>query len=402
MTNKILFSSDQSKLRISFMITCLSIIFFNNTLCSASDDQNIEANLVEILENIYSNKNENALKKAEKLTKTYPNFALGHLIMGDLLYSQFNSLERLGIDQLPGSKVTKLIEEAIARIRRHYRNDLSTLIPNYLLKITEKYPHILVIDTSSSTMFIYKNLGDNFEYVTNFYVSIGKKGVKKLREGDKKTPLGIYRVTREISATSLSDFYGAGAFPINYPNKWDQINGYGGYGIWLHGSPWSTYSRPPQASDGCIVLNNDDFKKLGEYIDTNGTPVIISEKIEWNTAGKNKIRMETLLTKVEKWKADWESLNTEKYLTNYSKLFTDGKRNFQDWAKRKKEINSRKKWIKVEITDLSITPYPSEKNLVAITFTQYYNSSNLNDRMSKIQYWSKDSDEWKIIYEGKN
>ena len=112
--------------------------------------------------------------------------------------------------------------------------------------------------------------------------------------------------------------------------------------------------------------------------------------------------MKTLLTKVEKWKADWESLDTEEYLTNYSNLFTDGKRNFQDWAKRKKEINSRKKWIKVEIADLSITPYPSEKNLVAITFTQYYNSNNLNDRMSKIQYWSKDSDEWKIIYEGKN
>jgi murein L,D-transpeptidase YafK len=63
----------------------------------------------------------------------------------------------------------------------------------------------------------------------------------------------------------LTDFYGSGAFPINYPNEWDRIRGRNGYGIWLHGTPRDTYSRPPRASDGCIVLSNEDLD-LHSYV----------------------------------------------------------------------------------------------------------------------------------------
>src|SRR3546814_8483534 len=48
----------------------------------------------------------------------------------------------------------------------------------------------------------------------------------------------------------LPDFYGDGAYPLNYPNEWDKHEGRKGYGIWLHGTPSTTYSRPPRASDG--------------------------------------------------------------------------------------------------------------------------------------------------------
>ena len=35
------------------------------------------------------------------------------------------------------------------------------------------------------------------------------------------------------------------------------------------------YSRPPFATDGCIALANEDFRKLGKYVDVNRTPVVM-------------------------------------------------------------------------------------------------------------------------------
>ena len=79
----------------------------------------------------------------------------------------------------------------------------------------------------------------------------------------------------------LTDFYGRGAFPINYPNEWDKRNGRSGFGIWLHGTPSDTYSRPPRASDGCVVLANPDMDRVGATLQVGITPVIISNTVEW-------------------------------------------------------------------------------------------------------------------------
>ena len=83
--------------------------------------------------------------------------------------------------------------------------------------------------------------------------------------------------TRIVSSKEkLPDFYGPGAFPISYPNEWDKLHRRNGYGIWLHGTPSETYSRPPRATDGCVVLTNDDLRRLARYVDVGRTPVVIS------------------------------------------------------------------------------------------------------------------------------
>lgn len=38
--------------------------------------------------------------------------------------------------------------------------------------------------------------------------------------------------------------------------------------------------------------------------------------------------------------------------------------------------------------------------LVVVNFEQDYDSSNLSNRMKKRQYWIKQDNLWKIIYEG--
>ena len=55
-------------------------------------------------------------------------------------------------------------------------------------------------------------------------VSIGKNGTGKLAEGDLKTPIGVYQITSFIDDQKLDDFYGAGAYPMNFPNAWDRLS----------------------------------------------------------------------------------------------------------------------------------------------------------------------------------
>jgi murein L,D-transpeptidase YafK len=209
------------------------------------------------------------------------------------------------------------------------------------------------MDASRSTVFVFANTDTGPRYVADFYMTVGKNGTAKVREGDKKTPLGVYRVTGKMPSDRLTDFYGAGAFPLDYPNEWDQMHGRNGHGIWLHGTPFDTYSRPPRASDGCIVLANDDLKALEQYLQLGTTPVVITESIEWAPA-EDVARMRTeLRQQLERWRGDWESRDTELYLTHYSRRFSAN-----------------------------------------------YASSNLSNRMRKRQYWIKEDGRWRILFEG--
>ena len=75
--------------------------------------------------------------------------------------------------------------------------------------------------------------------------------------------------------------YGSGALTLDYPSPIDTWQKRTGSGIWLHGSPSSQYARAPTATDGCVVLANDDMTRLVQLGIQPETPVIIVEKLNW-------------------------------------------------------------------------------------------------------------------------
>jgi murein L,D-transpeptidase YafK len=198
----------------------------------------------------------------------------------------------------------------------------------------------------------------------------------------------------------LTDFYGTGAFPINYPNEWDRRQGRNGSGIWLHGTPSDTFSRPPLASDGCVVLTNRDLEAIRQRVQVGLTPVIISSGIEWvQPQAISGVRQE-LAGALEQWRRDWESLNTEKYLAHYSPTFRSGTQDYKAFAQQKRQVNAGKQWVKVKVDGLSMFLYPGKEKVAVVTFVQDYSSSNLQNRMRKRQYWIKEGSGWRIVHEG--
>jgi hypothetical protein len=160
--------------------------------------------------------------------------------------------------------------------------------------------------------------------------------------------------------------------------------------------PSDVYSRPPRASDGCIVLANADLESLGQYVQVGLTPVIIADEIEWSDAKALEAERRSLAAAVEQWRADWESRDTGRYLSHYSAKFSD----LEAWSAHKRKVNAGKRWIKVGLADVAMFRYPRQGDFVMVTFGQDYRSDSLSNVMRKRQYWVKEGARWKIIYEG--
>ena len=342
-----------------------------------------------------------ALGHIEALVRIRPNFRLAHLIKGDLLLANVRPLAALGAaPNAPAERVVGLRDEAIARLRAYRERPDADRIPRYLMQLRPEQKHAIVIDTGRSRLFLYQNDNGRPRIVGDFYISTGKRGALKLRAGDQKTPIGVYQVTSSLPRKKLSDFYGNGAFPINYPNEWDRRQGRNGHGIWLHGTPSDTYSRPPRSSDGCVVLSNSDLDALAQYLQIGLTPVIISEDVEWLNPDEWNAERKTFLSAIEQWRADWESLDIDRYLAHYARSFGANGQGLAAWSQHKRQVASGKSWIKVGVSNLGLFRSPGEEDLAVVTFDQNYRSNNLSNVMKKRQYWLQEGGRWRIIYEG--
>lgn len=357
--------------------------------------------LGEVIRDIEHRRTDDALKKVDALLLRYPNFRLAHLIRGDLLLARTRPLSAFGDSpEAPAEKLADLREEAIARLKAYRNRPPSNYVPRYLLQMEPDQKFAIVVDTQRSRLYIYQNDNGRPRFVADYYIAHGKFGAEKTREGDKRTPVGVYHVTANLPRQKLSDFYGSGAFPINYPNEWDRQQGRNGHGIWLHGTPSDTYSRPPRASDGCVVLTNQDLDTLSGYLQVGLTPVIISNTIEWLSLDDWASERTALNREIEAWRKDWESRDVDRYLAHYSRSFRNNEGDYGQWAQQKRLVAAGKSWVKVDLSKLSVFRNPGKQDMIVVTFEQDYRSNNLSNVLKKRQYWVKEGGRWKIIYEG--
>lgn len=360
-----------------------------------------EAMLIRALLDIRDSKFSSAFDHIDSLLVSNPNFRLAQLVKGDLLLARAHPINSIG-NASGGSaeQVAGLRDEARVRLVRSQITPSLELAPRYLLQLPQKEKLALVLDSTKSTLFVFENTGKVPRYVADYYVTIGKNGLEKLREGDKKTPVGVYHVVSRLPKDKLTDFYGSGAYPISYPNEWDQMRGRDGHGIWLHGTPRDTYSRPPRASDGCIVLANQDLETLAARLQIGSTPIVIADSIEWAKPDEVDSLRSDLASSIENWRRDWESRNTDAYLRHYARKFTSNGMNLAQWSAQKHLVNAGKSWIKVGVSDMSLLLYPGKEEMAVATFEQDYASSNLSNRMVKRQYWIRENNKWRIVFEG--
>jgi len=357
--------------------------------------------LLHALESLSEQQLDQAQGLIEQLVRETPDFRLAQLVYADILATRAGKFVGKGAGFVPEAELAGLEDEARRRWRHHVLQPGRERTPSNLVRIGENQPYVLVVDLDLSRMYVFANNAHPPRLLVDYYVSGGKSGPVKHREGDQRTPVGVYFIQGHIPGRNLPYYFGWGAFPLDYPNAWDRKQGRTGFGIWLHGNPTGVFSRPPQASDGCVTMHNEDLEKLASLLKAGSIPVVLAKSVEWvDPEGLQRFNAE-MSARLEQWRRDWESRDTQAYLRHYSRDFHGGDKDYAAWAKHKQRVISGKKEIRIRVHNLSIFRYPEEQGLVLAVFDQDYWSDNFQSKTLKHQYWRQEKDgQWRIVYEG--
>ncbi|WP_230412023.1 L,D-transpeptidase family protein [Undibacterium hunanense] len=357
--------------------------------------------LIDVYKSLAANNLQKAQSKIDALVEAYPHFQLAHLIQGDLLLMHTRPVASFGAGAAAQpDKLKDLRDEAAARIRSYRERPDPNLVPRVILQLRDDQKQAIVVDAQKSRLYVYENNAGQPKLTGDFYISQGKFGINKLKEGDQKTPIGVYYITSRLAGSKLPSFYGPGALPLNYPNEWDKINGRNGSGIWLHGMPPESFSRPPMASDGCVVLTNPDFLKIAAMVDIGKTPVIISEHVEFVNRTKWLADRNFAIKLLEDWRQDMESVNANRILGNYSRNFkTMQGDNLNTWFPKQQQSWDNWHNPSIRLKDVTHFRYPGKDELIVSTFTQETSNGKSRSAIRKRQYWLKEAARWRIVYE---
>lgn len=351
-----------------------------------------------------------ALQEAEQLTLQYPTFQLGQLLYADLLNISATQpqnesllmLEREGM----GTRLKELVLEAQRRLTHPSLAQVQGKRPAQLLMLGKEHPYLVVVDASTSRLYWFANKSlldgrTQLELISNTYASVGQNGVGKNKEGDGRTPLGVYFTQRNLPGRTLPDLFGVGAITLNYPNAIDLWRGRTGTGIWLHGTPSAQYTRAPLGTDGCVVVANPKMNEFLKLPDSRMTPVIIAEHMQWVDAQAPVPTEQALLqTAVQQWQqARTQASQNEAALRSfYSDRFErDGLDMSRWWAQL---LNVARMTPEADaLQTSSILFWKDQDDLAVVTFrhTQHPVWGNAGHWRT---YWVREPSGWKIVFEG--
>ena len=362
-----------------------------------------EARLIEVYKLLAQSQGRDALAKAENLVRDYPNFQLAQLVYGDLLSARVRPVHILG-DVPPN--LLKDAAPALAELRDESQMRLKALrerppqgsVPSQFLALSPRNKHAIAIDASRSRLYLFENRTTGLTLVADFYISVGKSGLEKNIEGDLRTPMGVYFITSNLDPKSLKNFYGSGALPLNYPNVLDSKRGKTGKGIWLHGTPPGQFSRPPQATDGCVVLANPDLDQIIRTVEVRTTPVVISQQLNWITQKVVRSESKAFEDALNAWQTAKSSGNVDRVLSFYSPDFNNNGQTLAEWTPTLRTELTKGRGRAIQLKDLSLLRWTDANDTMIVTFGEVAVGTVTGP--TKRQYWGRQGSRWKIFFEG--
>jgi murein L,D-transpeptidase YafK len=271
--------------------------------------------------------------------------------------------------------------------------DSHRLVPASLLKWpVQGSPYAVLVDKSKQEVLLYHR-DHPFEPMRTYSASTGENDGPKSKMNDRKTPEGIYFFTKAYVDRELAPIYGVRAFPIDYPNPIDKLEGKGGYGIWFHG-----LNKPLKATDtnGCVAFDNPNIDDLASYIKLDETPVIISQQIRMVEYEDVKKEAQELRQIIENWGTAWAGKEIDRYMSFYTSRFVSGAKNWNQYRAYKARLAKNYKNIEVNINNLRLV---KTDGLVVATFDQDYITERLRSYGKKKLYLQQNSKQWKITRE---
>lgn len=236
-------------------------------------------------------------------------------------------------------------------------------IPDSIISLSSGY--VIVVDKQYQKIYAFKK-GGVVSKVFESPCSTGKNPGAKQSAGDSKTPNGIYFATKMLRNPGPPEIYGTLAFPLDYPSLSDRRAGRNGNNIWIHGT---TKPLNPLQSSGCVVLRDNDLRRLTDIIYFNKTPVIIQESIHWipqNQIPYGKTELERIL-------ALWNRYSIETDMKSFDALYLPGA---EVKGKRRNNLIQRFRSLKTLNNHFNLEPHDvsifRQENTALILFDQVF------------------------------
>jgi murein L,D-transpeptidase YafK len=252
-----------------------------------------------------------------------------------------------------------------------------------------------IVDKSARKLTVWSMEGDKIIKTAEYPSDLGKKTGDKTVQGDHRTPEGIYFFQSMLEGPSLAfNLYGVRAFPLDYPNVFDQRQGKTGDGIWLHAIPdTETLER---GSRGCVVVRNDSIVALTPFITVKRTPILIFDHVQTAPLSTVQTRKAETDQWLANWKKSWESKDLDGYMSYYSEQFESQQKTKAQWRNYKAGLAQKSGDIRVAMGP--IVAFEHEDKTV-IKFLQHYKSETVEDYGEKTIYLAKENGKNRIISE---
>lgn len=262
-----------------------------------------------------------------------------------------------------------------------------------LLSSNSEAPSKFVAVNKSTQTFYMLRHESPIQVSFQYPCTTGQAKGDKIREGDLKTPEGVYFVTAHRRGGMDFKLYGDLAFPLDFPNPVDRLNGKTGKGIWIHGR-----GEPiePRETKGCVALYNPDILSMKNDVPV-GTPVVIGRTVAWADSDPEQdleARELELLTLA--WAKAWREKDRSMFEFYDPVKFTKAEPGtFAGFARHKKKVFRNNPWIDVGVYSIKALPGP---DYWVVFFDQYYRCPSFVSQGEKRLYWQKDqSGEWRIV-----
>jgi murein L,D-transpeptidase YafK len=251
--------------------------------------------------------------------------------------------------------------------------------------------YLLILNTDKKNIDVYHYEKLKMKHLLSMDIVLGSRGVGKKTEGDKRTPIGIYKIVKK--KVRLPKMYGPLAFVTNYPNKIDRTFSRDGSGIWIHGFP---PNEPDKSfTKGCIATPNKNLIKLDKTINYRNALVVISAGVALES---NHKEISKVLAFVYRWRYAWKYNLFSDYLSLYSKDLVSSNGDFSHFKEHKKKIFLKNQKKTIRFTNFKISKYPNTQNLSVwqVSMSEYYKTRNYLFKGEKIIYLLKTKSGLKI------
>jgi murein L,D-transpeptidase YafK len=236
----------------------------------------------------------------------------------------------------------------------------------------ENLTSIITCNKERSKLYHYQLKDGSYQLSHTFGAITGKVDGDKQAEGDHRTPLGIYTLTKKI--VNPDPFYGPLAYVTSYPNLYDRVRGKNGSGIWIHGLPLE--GERDTFTKGCIAIENEDICALDETLSLDDTLLIIDQE---NHREMRKKELSIILAKLFQWRYAWLYNDYDRYIDFYDPSFIrfDGMQ-YEAFKKYKRNVFDYNDTKEIDFSNIKIIPYPGEDaNLFMISFYESYRSKRI-------------------------